>query len=107
METRELIPFLKAYVEKEPVERIVIGLPRQPNGADSDNLPRERAYHESLAEVMPAMPNDRWDERTASVMPHQAMIDGGLGKKARRNKALVDEIAATIILQGYMERRTI
>ncbi len=107
METRELIPFLKAYVEKEPVERIVIGLPRQPNGADSDNLPRVRAFAERLAKEMPAMPIDWWDERYTSVMAHQAMIDGGLGKKARRNKALVDEIAATIILQGYMERRTI
>ena len=97
--------YLKGYLSKENVERFVVGLPRQTNGRDSDNLPRVRAFVEQLKKVFPLVPVDMWDERYTSVMAHQAILQSGIGKMARRNKALVDEVSATIILQGWMERR--
>ncbi len=103
--THELVDFLKAYVSKEGVERLVIGLPTQPNGQPSENAQRVRAFAARLAKVLPEIPIDFHDERFTSVMAHRAMIDGGLGKKRRQDKALVDEISATIILQSYMEQR--
>lgn len=96
--------FLKDYLAKEQVERFVVGLPRQTNGNDSDNLPRVRAFVGKLTEAFPTVPVDMWDERYTSVLAHRTMLESGLGKMARRNKALVDEISATIILQGWMER---
>ncbi len=103
VETRGLMDFLKTYVEKEDVELIVVGLPRQTNGRDSDNLPRVRSFVGQLRKSLPGMPVEWWDERYTSVMAHRAMLESGIGKKARQNKALVDEISACIILQGYME----
>ena len=97
--------FLQDYLKKEPVERFVVGLPRQTNGRDSENLPRVRSFVDKLAKMFPNIPIDMWDERYTSVLAHQTMILGGIGKKARQNKALVDEISATIILQGWMEGR--
>ena len=97
--------YLKKYVEREPVERFVMGLPKQTNGRDSDNLPRVKAFAARLAKQFPVIPIELWDERYTSVLAHQTMLEGGLGKKARQNKALVDEISAVIILQGWMERR--
>ena len=105
VETPRLMAFLKDYLAKESVERFVVGLPRQTNGRDSDNLPRVRAFVEKLKAAFPDVPVDMWDERYTSVLAHRAMLEGGLGKMARRNKALVDEISAVIILQGWMERR--
>ncbi len=103
--TSELFDYLKRYVAAEPVERIVIGEPRQPNGQPSENLPRVQQFVNRWRKEMPAIPIEFYDERFTSVLAHQAMIDGGLGKKARQNKALVDEISATIILQDYMRSR--
>lgn len=103
--THQLMDYLKKYVEREPVERFVMGLPRQTNGRNSDNLPRVKAFAARLAKQFPAIPIELWDERYTSVLAHQTMLEGGLGKKARQNKALVDEISAVIILQGWMERR--
>ena len=94
--THQLMDYLKKYVEREPVERFVMGLPKQTNGRDSDNLPRVKAFAARLAKQFPAIPIE---------LAHQTMLEGGLGKKARQNKALVDEISAVIILQGWMERR--
>lgn len=105
VETPRLLQFLKDYVAKEEVERFVVGLPKQTNGRDSDNLPRVRAFVEQLQKALPNIPVEWWDERFTSVLAHQTMLMGGLGKKARQNKALVDEISATIILQGWMERK--
>jgi putative Holliday junction resolvase len=87
------------------VERFVVGLPKQTNGLDSENLPRVQAFVQRLSKVFPDIPVEWWDERYTSVMAHRVMLDSGIGKKARQNKALVDEISATIILQGWMERR--
>lgn len=105
VDTPRLMDYLCRYVASESVERFVLGLPKQTNGRDSDNLPRVRAFAEKLKQKFPHIPVDMWDERYTSVLAHQAMLTGGLGKMARRNKALVDEISATIILQGWMERR--
>ena len=104
VETPQLLSYLKGYLSKENVERFVVGLPRQTNGRDSDNLPRVRAFVEQLKKAFPSVPVDMWDERYTSVMAHQAILQSGIGKMARRNKALVDEVSATIILQGWMER---
>ena len=103
--TSELFDWLRAYVAKEPVERLVIGEPRQPNGEPSENLARVQQFVNRWRKAVPDIPIDYSDERFTSVLAHQAMIDGGLKKKARQNKALVDEISATIILEDYMRSR--
>lgn len=97
--------WLSDYVARESVERIVIGEPRQPNGQPSENLERVRQFVNRWRKAMPQIPIEYYDERFTSVLAHQAMLDGGLRKKARQDKALVDEISATIILQDYMQSR--
>jgi RNAse H-fold protein YqgF len=103
--TSELYDYLVAYVSREPVERIVIGKPIQPNGQPSENLARVEQFVNRWRKAQPQLPIDYVDERFTSVLAHRAMIDGGLKKKSRQNKALVDEISATIILQSYLESR--
>jgi putative Holliday junction resolvase len=101
--TSGLFDWLKDYVAREQVERIVMGDPRQPNGQPSENHERVHQFAARWQKAMPDIPVTFYDERFTSVLAHQAMIDGGLRRKARRDKALVDEISATIILQDYME----
>ena len=103
--TSELYDYLLAYVSREPVERIVIGKPIQPNGQPSENLARVEQFVNRWRKAQPQLPIEYVDERFTSVLAHRAMIDGGLKKKSRQNKALVDEISATIILQSYLESR--
>lgn len=103
--TSELFDWLKGYLAKEQVERIVIGEPRQPNGQPSENLARVQQFVNRWRKAMPDVPIEYFDERFTSVLAHQAMIDGGLKKKARQDKALVDEISATIILEDYLRSR--
>lgn len=105
VDTRQLMKFLTDYVNKEQVERFVIGKPMQTNGRESENLSHVRKFVEQLQKALPAIPVEWWDERYTSVLAHQTMLESGIGKMARRNKALVDEISACIILQGWMERR--
>lgn len=105
--TSELLTFLKDYTAREQVERIIVGEPKQPNGQPSENLPRVKAFVAQLRKALPQIPVAFYDERFTSVLAHKAMIDGGLGKKARQDKALVDEISATIILQDYMNSKKI
>lgn len=105
--TSELFDYLVAYVGREPVERIVVGEPRQTNGTDSENMARVRQFVNRWRRAMPQIPVDFYDERFTSVLAHQAMIGGGLKRKARRNKALVDEVSAVIILQDYLEARRV
>lgn len=90
---------------KESVERIVIGKPMQPNGQPSENLARVEQFVNRWRKAKPSVPIEYVDERFTSVLAHRAMIDGGLKKKDRQDKALVDEISATIILQSYLESR--
>ena len=103
--TSELFDYLQAYIAREEVERIVIGEPRQPNGLPSENLQRVQQFVNRWRKAVPQIPIDFYDERFTSVLAHQAMIEGGLKKKARQDKALVDEISATIILQDYMRSK--
>ena len=103
--TSELFDYLKQYVSREQVERIVIGEPKQPNGQPSENLQRVQKFVNRWRKAVPDIPIVFYDERFTSVLAHQAMIDGGLKKKDRQNKALVDEISATIILQDYMRSK--
>lgn len=103
--TSELYEWLCRYVEREQVERLVIGEPRQPNGEPSENLERVRQFVNRWRKQQPQIPIEYYDERFTSVLAHRAMIDGGLKKKARQDKALVDEISATIILEDYMNSR--
>ena len=103
--THELWDYLQQYVAREQVERIVIGEPRQPNGQPSENLARVQQFVNRLRKAMPQIPIEYYDERFTSVLAHQAMLDAGLRKKARQDKALVDEISATIILEDYLRSR--
>ena len=99
-----LIIFLKDYFSKEKVEKVIIGEPKQMNGMPSESAPLIEKFIKEFIKEFPEMPLDRIDERFTSKMAFQTMIDSGLKKKQRQNKALVDEIAATIILQDYMSK---
>ena len=105
VDTNKLMPFLNNYVSREQVERIIIGEPRQPNGQPSENLQRVLQFEAQWKKCHPEIPIEGYDERFTSVLAHQTMLDAGLHKKARQNKALVDRISATIILQNYMDSR--
>lgn len=101
--THLLWDYIHDYISREQVERIVIGKPMQTNGQPSENLARVEAFVNRWRKNHPELPIEYVDERFTSVLAHRAMLDGGLKKKARQDKALVDEISATIILQSYMQ----
>ncbi len=100
--THTLEQFLLDYVAREPVERIVIGLPTQLDGQPSESMRYITPFVNRLKKVLPDMPIVMYDERFTSTIAHQAMIDGGMKKSDRRDKARVDAIAATIILNDYL-----
>ena len=101
----ELMEFLKKYIAKEEVDCIVVGLPKHLNNKPSDSDRFIEPFVVHLKRTFPKIKIDRIDERFTSKMAFQTMIDAGLGKKARQNKELVDEISATIILQSYMQAK--
>ncbi|SFU64839.1 putative holliday junction resolvase [Pustulibacterium marinum] len=101
--TPELISFLKDYCATENVETIVIGEPKRMNNEASQSEVHIQKFLEKLQIELPHIPTERVDERFTSKMAFQSMIDGGLKKKQRANKALIDEISATIILQTYLD----
>jgi putative holliday junction resolvase len=103
--TTEIWKFLDEYFKKETVDCLVIGYPIQTTGAGSDSLRVINPFIQKFLKTYPNIPLKQADERYTSKMAHQAMIDGGLKKKDRQNKALVDTISATIILQGFLETR--
>ncbi|WP_194850785.1 Holliday junction resolvase RuvX [Nonlabens antarcticus] len=105
VETKTLGDWLKDYLSKESVETIVVGEPKQMDYTDSELGGVITAFAKALHLQYPSIKVERVDERFTSKMAFQTMIDSGLNKKQRRNKALVDEIAATIILQSYMDRK--
>ena len=105
VDTVKLLDWLKDYVAREDVERIVIGEPLQPSGQPSENLARVRQFVSTWRKQMPHIPIVGYDERYTSVLAHQTMLTAGLHKNARQNKALVDEISATILLQDYMRSK--
>lgn len=103
--TGELLKFLDDYMKRERVERVVVGWPTQTNGEPSENQRRVAEFVRAFERRHPDVPVVRQDERFTSVIAHRTMIDAGLSRKRRQDKALVDEISATLILQQYMDGR--
>ncbi len=103
--THRLLAFVLDYAGRELVERILVGLPRQMNNEMSENMQYIEPFVSSLKKKLPGMPVEYVDERFTSVLARRAILEAGLKRKARRDKALVDEISATIILQSYLESR--
>ncbi|MHA6279980.1 Holliday junction resolvase RuvX [Salinimicrobium sp. CAU 1759] len=100
--TAELMPFLKKYFTEENVELVLLGEPKQMDNTASGSEVNIQEFLKKFSEIFPKMKLERVDERFTSKMAFQSMIDSGLKKKQRQNKALVDEISATIILQSYL-----
>ena len=98
VKTSELMSYLGSYIEREPVERVIIGEPHQTNGLPSENLKGVLNFEKQWKKKFPTIPIEGIDERFTSVIAHRVMIDAGLRKKERQSKALVDKISATIIL---------
>ncbi len=103
--SHEVLAFLQHYTAQEQVERIIIGLPKQMSGELSESMNYIQPFVVRLKKALPDIPVEYVDERFTSVLAHRAMIAGGVKKKERQNKALVDEISATIILQSYLESK--
>ena len=103
--THKLMDFLKEYTSLEQVELIVIGQPTQLNGQPSESMRYITPFIDRLKKEMPNMPIEMADERFTSSIAHQAMIDGGMKKSDRRDKARVDTIAASIILNDYLQSK--
>lgn len=102
VETQNLLNYLKAYIGKEPVERLVLGLPRRLNNQDTDMTPHVRELEATLRATFPQLPVSLVDERFTSSMAQRAMIEGGMKKKDRRVKGNVDKISAVLILQSWL-----
>jgi len=103
--TKEVILFLQDYLKTESVALFVVGEPKQMNNTPSESEVLIKDFLKVLRTAFPEIPIERQDERFTSKMAFQSMIDGGLKKKKRRNKALLDEISATLILQSYLNRK--
>jgi len=102
--TKDLILFLKDYVSKENVELVIIGEPKQKDGTHSDVELHIKKFIKVLTNVIPTLKIERFDERFTSKIAFNTMIASGVSKKKRKNKALIDEISATIILQDYLNK---
>ncbi|MCB0444619.1 MAG: Holliday junction resolvase RuvX [Gelidibacter sp.] len=100
--TTQLLPFLKDYTTKENVELFIVGEPKQMNNEVSESEVSIQSFLKQLEKTIPNIPIVRVDERFTSKLAFQTMIDSGLSKNQRKNKALIDEISATIILQSYL-----
>ena len=105
IETKGLEKFILDYVAKEDVSVIVVGKPTQMNGENSENMKRIEPFFNRLKKLFPDKEITYYDERFTSVLAHQAMLQSGIGKKARQDKALVDKISATIILEDYLQSK--
>jgi putative holliday junction resolvase len=103
--THELLAWLKQYLTAEPVAALIVGRPRHLDGGPTNTTPHVVGLLRTLKKLFPEMPIHEVDERFTSVMAHQTMLAGGLGRKARQDKELVDKISAAIILQSFMESR--
>ena len=103
IETSELMNWLTDYFAREQVDEVVIGHPTQMNGEDSESMNYIRPFIGVFKKTFPDKPITMYDERFTSVLAHRAMIDGGMKKKDRQDKAVVDKIAACIILEDYLE----
>ena len=107
VDTKDLEKYILDYVSREDVSTIVVGKPTQLNGENSENMKRVEPFFFRLKKLFPDKEVTYYDERFTSVLAHQAMLQSGIGKKARQNKALVDKISATIILEDFMQSRTL
>jgi len=103
---KDIWDFLSDYLQKEAVDCIVVGYPKQMNNQASEAVRYINPFLKRLQKLYPDMDIQLVDERFTSKMAHQTMIDAGLKKKSRQNKALVDSISATIILQSYLEQNS-
>ena len=103
VQTKDIWIFLDSYLTEEEVECIVVGNPKQLNNQPSESIEFVKPFYNKLKKKYPNIAIELMDERFTSKMAVQAMIDGGLKKKSRQNKALVDTISATIILQSYLD----
>jgi putative holliday junction resolvase len=103
IETSSIFDFLTDYFLKENVERMIVGMPRQMNHSLSESAPAIKEFVAKFKKQFPEIPVEYEDERFTSKLAVQTMVMGGVKKKDRRNKALIDSISATIILQSYME----
>ncbi|PKQ68188.1 Holliday junction resolvase RuvX [Labilibaculum manganireducens] len=102
---KDVLTYLEKYFQTEEVECIVVGYPKQMNNEDSESVKYLKPFLGQLKKKFPEMPIELVDERFTSKIAFQTMIDGGLGKKARRDKAMIDKVSAAIILQSYMETK--
>jgi putative Holliday junction resolvase len=105
VDSNELIGYLKKYMQQEAVEKIVIGYPLNFDDTPTDATPLVDKFIGKFKNVFPDLPVEKWDERLTSKMAAQSMLEMGLKKKDRQNKALIDTISAVIILQEYLESR--
>lgn len=105
VDTKDLERYILDYVSREDVSTIVVGKPTQLNGENSENMKRVEPFFFRLKKLFPDKEVTYYDERFTSVLAYQAMLQSGIGKKARQNKALVDKISATIILEDFMQSR--
>ena len=105
VETKQLFPFLQDYFSKEKVSKVIVGEPKRLNNEPSEIAPKIDEFVVKFKKLYPAIEVIRMDERFTSKMAFQTMIDSGLKKKQRQNKALVDEIAATILLQDFLNSK--
>lgn len=103
--THTLLDFILNYIKTENVVEIIIGYPKQMNYEDSESMKDIKAFVRTLEKRLPNIPITYVDERFTSILAQRAIIEGGIKKKKRQNKALVDEISATIILQSYLESK--
>lgn len=105
--THDCMDFLIEYLSKESVSTIVMGMPKNLRNQNTDTTPYVKGFAKQIRKQFPEMKVELIDERFTSKIAFQSMIDGGLKKKARQDKALVDEVSATLILQSYMEQQKI
>ncbi len=104
---KDVLAYIKAYALREPLEALVVGMPRTLRGDATDATQHVIGFVRTLTKEFPHLPVHTVDERFTSRMAQQAMLAGGLRKKARQDKATVDRVSATIILQSYLESRNI
>ena len=104
VDTKKIFSFLTDYLKNEKVELFIVGEPKQMNNTESESEQFIKPFILKLSQTFPKIPIKRVDERFTSKMAFQSMIDSGLKKKQRQNKALIDEISATLILQSYLHQ---
>ncbi len=105
MATHTLIDYVKRYVAAEPVDRIIVGLPTTLRGEPSESMRYLTPVINRLRKEIAPLPVEFYDERFTSTLAHRAMLDGGMKKMDRRNREIVDEISATILLNDYLQSK--